>query len=101
MAPVTRPCRSISILRTYDSARISQLPVFSAIGITVASVLDLARISQPNDSQNPQFTQAPRPRYGCERIAIGPGNGCSPSFFAARSNSTPDDLMGMGGSGYG
>src|SRR5271165_1117001 len=60
-APVARPRASVSILRTYEFGRISQRPVFSAMGITETSVLDLARISHPNDSQNPQCTQAPRP----------------------------------------
>src|SRR5579871_6588709 len=100
-APLARPWLSISILRTYELGRISQRPVFSATGITVARVLDLARTSHPNISQKPHCTQAPRPRYGCERIATGAGNGCRPSFRAARSNNTPDDLTGIGGSGYG
>src|SRR5215472_577717 len=99
MTPVTRPLALSAIFRTYASARISQFPVFSAAGIIVASVLDLARISQPKDSQKPQCVHAPRPRYGWERNAIGEGKGCSPNCFAARSNSAPEDFTGMGGSG--
>lgn len=60
-APVARPRASVTIFRTYELGRISQRPVFSAIGITLTSVLDFARTSQPNDSQKPQFTQALRP----------------------------------------
>src|SRR5579885_3596048 len=99
MAPVALPRASVSILRTYDSGRISHRPVASAVGITVTSVLDLARISQPNDSQKPQCAHAARPLYGCDRMATGAGNGCSPSFRVARSKSTPDDFTGIGGSG--
>ena len=34
-------------------------------------------------------------------IAIGAGKAVQPSFFAARSRSTPVDLGGSGGTGYG
>jgi hypothetical protein len=37
--------------------------------------LDFALTSQPKPRQNPQLTQALRPARGCERIAIGAGNG--------------------------
>src|SRR6185369_11991785 len=76
-------------------------PVASASGIIVTNVLDLARISQPKVSQNPQCTQAARPRYGCERIAIGAGNAVHPILRAPRSARTPDGLIGSGGRGYG
>src|SRR5947208_10192558 len=72
-----------------------------AIGITEASELDFAPISQPNSSQNPQCRHAFRPLYGFERIASGAGKGCNPSLRAPRSNSTPDDFTGSGGNGYG
>lgn len=66
-----------------------------------ARVLDLAPTSHPNRSQNPHWMQAARPRYGWERIAIGAGKACQPSFLAARSVRTPVDLIGSGGTGYG
>ena len=88
-----------SILRTYEFGRISQRPVFTAAGISAASVLDFAPTSHPNASQYPQCMQAGRPLYCCEMIASGAGNGCRPSFFAPRSNNTPDDFTGIGGSG--
>jgi hypothetical protein len=44
---------------------------------------------------------AGRPRYGCELIASGAGNGCRPSLRAPRSSNTPDDFGGNGGIGYG
>src|ERR1017187_821495 len=101
IAPVTRPSFPTSILRTYDFGRISQRPVFTAAGTSAAKVLDFAPTSHPKASQYPQCTQAARPRYCCEMIASGAGNGCRPSFFAPRSNNTPDDFTGMGGNGYG
>src|SRR5271156_147850 len=101
MAPVTRLSFPTSILRTYEFGRTSHLPVFTAAGISAASVLDFAPTSHPKASQYPQCTQAGRPRYCCEITAKGAGNGCSPSFLAPRSNSTPDDFTGIGGSGYG
>jgi hypothetical protein len=67
----------------------------------VASVLDFAFHSQPNVSQNPQCWHGVRPRYGLEITAIGVGAACQPSFRAPTSSSTPDGLIGSGGSGYG
>jgi hypothetical protein len=64
-----------------------------------ASELDFAPTSQPNPRQNPQFTQALRPARGCDKIAIGAGNGFHPSFRPACSNNTPDDFVGNGGIG--
>src|SRR5271166_725351 len=72
-----------------------------ACGIMVGRGLDFAPISQPNPMQNPQCAQAIRPWYDCERIATGAGKGWYPNFFAPRSNSTPLDFTGIGGSGYG
>src|SRR5216684_3172097 len=79
----------------------SQRPVRSAIRMAVARELDFAPTSQPNPRQKPQLMQALRPARGCERIAIGAGNGCQPSFRAARSKITPEDFTGSGGIGYG
>src|SRR5579871_1038679 len=101
MTPVTRPSFPVSILRAYEFGRISQRPVFTAAGITAASVLDFAPTSHPNASQYPQWTQPARPLYCCDRTATGAGKGCSPNFFAPRSNNTPDDFTGIGGNGYG
>ena len=69
--------------------------------MTVVSVDAFATTSHAKPWQKPQCTQAGRPRYGCELIAIGAGNGCRPSLRAPRSNSTPDDFTGSGGIGYG
>src|SRR6266849_587437 len=69
--------------------------------MAVASELDLAPTSQPNARQKPQLMQALRPGRGSDRIAIGAGNGCHPSFRAARSKITPEDFTGRGGIGYG
>ena len=69
--------------------------------MVVASVLDFAPTSQPKYSQNPQCTQPGRLSYACEMIASGAGAGCHPSFFAPRSSSTPADLFGIAGVGYG
>src|SRR5581483_10877739 len=41
--PVARPLLSTEISRTYELTRISQFPLFSAIGITVTAVLERAR----------------------------------------------------------
>jgi len=49
---------SVEILLTYELGRISHRPVFSAMGMTLASVLDFAPNSQPNHSQNPQCAHA-------------------------------------------
>jgi hypothetical protein len=73
--------------------------VRSASGIIATSVPDFAPVSHPNRSQKPHCTHAPRPPYGREAIAIGVGTAWSPSFRAARSMSTPDDLRGRGGMG--
>ena len=51
--------------------------------------------------QTPHAAHPERPRYGRERIAIGAGHGCMPSFFAPRSSNTPSDLIGNGGNGNG
>ena len=51
--------------------------------------------------QRPHAMHAGRPSYGFERIAIGATCACRPSARAPRSSSTPDDLLGSGGSGYG
>src|SRR5215470_2624642 len=99
--PVARPLSSTSTRQTYELARISQRPVRSAMGITLGSVLDFAPTSHAYPQQNPQFTQAPRPARGCDRIAIGVGKGCHPSFFPARSKRTPEDFTGSMGIGYG
>jgi hypothetical protein len=79
--------------------RTSQRPVASASGIIVYSAEDLARTSQPNPMQKPQWMHAGRPRNGCEAMAMGAGNGCSPSLRAPRSSSTPEDLITVGGIG--
>ena len=44
-----------------ECGRISQRPVLSATGITLARVLDFAPISHPKSSQKPQCMQALRP----------------------------------------
>ena len=88
------------LARTTPSAsRISQRPVASARGIIAASVEDLALASQPKPMQNPQWTQAGRLLWGCDRIAIGAGCACRPSLLAPFSNNTPDDFTGSGGTG--
>src|SRR5258708_25339092 len=69
--------------------------------MAVANELDLAPTSQPKARQKPQLMQALRPGRGCDRIAIGAGKGCHPSFRAAPSKSTPEDFTGSGGIGYG
>ena len=51
VAPVTRPFLSTSIRRTWLLGRTSHRPVASAIGMTVYSVDDLARNSQPKPRQ--------------------------------------------------
>src|SRR5215471_633334 len=86
---------------TYEFGRISQRPVFSATWIAAARELDFAPTSQPNPRQKPQFTQALRPGRGCERMAIGAGNGFQPSCRAAFSKMTPEPFTGSGGIGYG
>src|SRR5580704_1186590 len=86
---------------TYEFGRISQRPVFSAMRMAVARELDFAPTSQPNARQKPQLRQALRPGRGCERMAMGAGNGCQPSLRAARSKITPLDFTGSGGIGYG
>src|SRR5260370_34782676 len=67
----------------------------------LASELDLAPTSQPNARQKPQLMQALRPARGCERMAIGAGNGFQPSLRAARSKIMPLAFVGSGGLGYG
>src|SRR6266481_3553583 len=89
-----RPLRDSSQL-----VRASHRPVRSAIRMAVASELDFAPTSQPKARQKPQLTQALRPGRGSERIAIGAGYGCQPSFRAARSKITPEDFTGSGGIG--
>src|SRR5712692_8978490 len=79
----------------------SQRPVRSAIRMAVARELDFAPTSQPKARQKPQLMHALRPARGCERIAIGAGNGFHPSLRAARSKITPLDFTGSGGMGYG
>src|SRR5882762_3243314 len=83
------------------AARTSHCPVASASGIVVNKVEDLARASQPKPMQNPQCTQAGRPRNGWDAMASGAGKGCSPSLRAPISMSTPEDFTGIGGIGYG
>src|SRR5207302_4916936 len=73
----------------------------SATRIAATSELDFAPTSQPKPRQKPHWTQALRPGRGWERIAMGAGNGCQPSFRAARSKSTPEDFTGSGGMGEG
>src|SRR5580704_6092890 len=99
MAPVARPLASSSMRCTYELGRISQRPVFSAMGMAAASELDFAPTSQANPRQKPQFMHALRPGRGCERIAIGAGNGFQPSLRPARSKITPPDFTGNGGIG--
>ncbi len=69
--------------------------------MTVVSVDALAITSHAKPWQKPQFTHAGRPLYTVELMASGAGAGCQPSFFAPRSNNTPEDFARMGGIGYG
>ena len=62
-------------------------------------MLLFACTSHPKPSQNPHCAHAARPWYGAERIAMGEGEAVQPSFRAARSASTPMDMIGRGGSG--
>src|SRR4029079_169439 len=99
VAPVTRPFLSTGISRTYLYGRISQFPVATARGSTVAAELERAPTWQPKPEHMPQFTQPVRPMYGWVMIASGPGTTVSPSFFAATSNKAPEALSGTGGTG--
>ncbi len=101
MTPVTLPLASTEISRTYEFARISHRPVFSAIGIIVTAELDRARTWHPKPEHMPQCTHAARPMYGSEIIAIGLGTEVNPSFAAATSNNAPELLSGSGATGYG
>src|SRR6202023_764247 len=98
--PIARPLLSTEISRKYEPGLTSHRPVFSAAGITLDKLLDLAPRSQPYHSQKPQWLHACRPWYGCERIAEGTGTGCSSNFLQPRSKRTPADFIGKAGSGY-
>src|SRR6185503_6297613 len=98
--PVVRPLAFVSTRNAVDSARTSQRPVATAFGMTVARVDDLAPNSHPYNEQCPHARHGERPSYCFERIANGDGCACSPRARAARSRSTPDDLLGSGGNGY-
>ena len=81
------------------SVRSSQCPVATAFGITVSAVDPLAFTSQAKPTQKGHCTHAERPSYVTELIAIGIGNGCNPSPFAAACNFFASLLKGSGGIG--
>src|SRR5437763_569188 len=67
-------------LVTHECVRSSKVGCAIAFGITVMCGLPLAFASQPNRSQWPQYTQAPRREpsgfvYACYAFAHGRGNG--------------------------
>src|SRR5690349_24164017 len=101
ITPVARPFAFVSTRNAVESARTSHLPVATAFGMTVARVEDFAPNSHPYKEQCPHARQDERPSYCFERMASGDTCAWRPSARAPRSNSTPDDLLGSGGRGYG
>src|SRR5208283_6095869 len=82
------------------SVRICTLPVLSALGMYVTSILDFAEILQPR-RQVPALMQAGRPFQSLVGMARGSRTRCNPNLSAPRFTIRLARLNSWGGVGKG